>query len=58
MKSCLPCDLWALTLKLGIENPIIVGISMGGQVMCDYVSKYAENSVPLITHTIHIPQMN
>jgi len=35
-------DLHKFFLKLGIEKPIIAGVSMGAHVMCDYISQHAD----------------
>jgi pimeloyl-ACP methyl ester carboxylesterase len=41
-------DLYQFCSALNIKNPIIAGVSMGGHVMCEYVSHYPEQPAGLI----------
>lgn len=41
-------DLAQFCFVLGIDKPIIAGISMGGHVMCEYISRYPEQPAGLI----------
>ena len=34
-------DLYEFCQTLGIEKPILAGVSMGGHVMCEYLSRYS-----------------
>jgi pimeloyl-ACP methyl ester carboxylesterase len=41
-------DVYQFCQALGIEKPIIAGVSMGGHVMCEYVTKYPNHPGALI----------
>lgn len=41
-------DLYQFCLALAIEKPIIAGVSMGGHVMCEFVSQYHDYAGGLI----------
>jgi len=41
-------DVYQFCQALGIQKPILAGVSMGGHVMCEYVAHYAENLGGLI----------
>ena len=41
-------DIHEFCQQLGIEKPILAGISMGGHVMCEYISRYPEKVGGLI----------
>lgn len=41
-------DLYEFCKALGIDKPIIAGVSMGGHVMCEYISRYPSHPRGLI----------
>jgi pimeloyl-ACP methyl ester carboxylesterase len=41
-------DVYLFCEALGIKNPIIAGVSMGGHVMCEYIRHYPEHPGGLI----------
>ena len=41
-------DLHEFCLKLGVSKPVIAGVSMGGHVMCEFISKHYEYPAGLI----------
>lgn len=41
-------DLHVFCQTLEIDNPIIAGVSMGGHVMCEYITRYASHTSGLI----------
>lgn len=41
-------DVYQFCQTLGIEKPILAGVSMGGHVMCEYVAKHPKNLGGLI----------
>lgn len=41
-------DVYDFCLMLGIEKPIVVGVSMGGHVICEYATRYPDHPGSLI----------